>query len=475
LAKNRFPAPEYWALVVLACTAPNATAASQTVSFNAPRVYRGADPAIVADFNGDGIPDLAVTSGLPYPHTPAYVTVLLANGDGSFRPTVNNALGSGQVRAMAAADFNGDGKMDLAVANGTDVAILLGNGDGTFQPAAEYPVGGLSTFVAVADFNGDGAPDLAVANAETNSAPTSIAIGDFNGDGTPDLAVASQGRPEQRVHGSLSVLLGAGDGSFQPAVTYGMGDYHSIVAADFNGDGKLDLAAADYYQQVVAVMLGNGDGTFQPAVNSDEGQAVRWLAVGDFNGDGVLDLATNTGWILTGQGNGSFTRTASFALPPHCDSVLVADFNGDGYQDLAPASGSELYIVLGSGHTTFQRAVTNTVPNSPWSVAAGDFNGDGNVDLAVANTAAVSVLLGNGDGSFGEPVSYSAGKLPSAVITGDFNGDGKLDLAVAGSGEPCCYRAMVSILLGNGDGTFQPPLTFTVGNFRTTIAAGDFN
>jgi hypothetical protein len=145
--------------MLFACAA---SSAAQTVSFNTPRVYFDAAPITVADFNGDGKPDLAVTASEPYARTPAYVSVLLANGDGSFRPTANNALGEAQVSSIAAADFNGDGKMDLAVANGINVAILLGNGDGTFQPAIQYPIGGNATFVAAADFNGDGKPDLAV-------------------------------------------------------------------------------------------------------------------------------------------------------------------------------------------------------------------------------------------------------------------------------------------------------------------------
>jgi hypothetical protein len=469
--------------------------AAQGVSFSVPRVYFNGAPIAVADFNGDGKPDLAVT-GQPYARTPAYVSVLLGNGDGSFRTTGNNALGQGQVKALAAADFNGDGRMDLAVANGVNVAILLGNGDGTFQPAVEYPIGGGASFVAVGDFNGDGKPDLAVANGENNAvaillnngfgafgpptsfavgpSPGAIAVGDFNGDGRPDLAVANIGHPEDQIHGSVSVLLGAGGGEFQPAVTYGSGSYRSIVAADFNGDGTLDLAAADSSSHAAAVMLGNGDGTFQAATNYQADEGVAWLAVGDFNGDGALDLAANTGWLLTGNGHGAFQHTGNYVEPDDYSMVVAADFNGDGKLDLAPAGESSILITLGSSHGTFQQAVTNTVPNAPWAVATGDFNGDGKLDLAVANTLTVSVLLGNGDGSFGKPVDFAAGANPAAVIVGDFNGDGKLDLAV-GSPGGIGVPATVSILLGNGDGTFQAAQTFPVGAGDVAFVAADFN
>jgi hypothetical protein len=167
-------------------------------------------------------------------------------------------------------DFNGDGMLDLAVANpgSNNVSVLLGHGDGTFQAARNFAVG---------------------------TAPVSLAVGDFNGDGLPDLAVANQNSS------NVSVLLGMGDGSFQAAVSFAAGRFPSSVAVgDFNGDGVPDLAVANAGSlQVgdgsVSVLLGNGDGTFQVAVNFAAGRDPRSLAVCDFNGDGVLDLAVTNG------------------------------------------------------------------------------------------------------------------------------------------------------------------------------------
>ena len=253
-----------------------------------------------------------------------------------------------------------------------------------------------------------------------------MAVGDFNGDGKPDLAVTN-------ANSSISVLLGNGDGTFQAAVNYGVGSGSSSVAVgDFNGDGKLDLAVANGNSSI-SVLLGNGDGTFQAAVNYGVGSGSSSVAVGDFNGDGKLDLA-------------------------------VANWNG-----------STISVLLGNGDGTFQAAVNYSVGSNPRTVAVGDFNGDGKPDLAVANTSSntVSVLLGNGDGTFQAVVNYGVGSGPSSVAVGDFNGDGKPDLAVADGN--LFTVSVLSVLLGNGDGTFQAAVNYGVGSGPISVAVGDFN
>jgi hypothetical protein len=235
----------------------------------------------VGDFNGDGKPDLAVANRGDSLGNGGSVNVLLGKGDGTFLPAVSYLAGYGP-RSVAAGDFNGDGKQDLAVAvagdsyngGGQGVSVLLGKGDGTFQTAQTFPTGTYPISVAVGDFNGDGILDLAVANAGSNnvsvllgkgdgtflaaqsfpagSHPASVAVGDFNGDGIPDLVVANWG-------GNVSVLLGKGDGSFLPAANYAAGSYPTSVAVgDFNGDGKLDLAVTNdwNYGNNVSVLLG---------------------------------------------------------------------------------------------------------------------------------------------------------------------------------------------------------------------------
>jgi hypothetical protein len=215
--------------------------------------------------------------------------------------------------------------------------------------------------------------------------PISVAVGDFNGDGTLDLAAASYG-DDQGNGAGVNVLLGNGDGTFQPALTFAAGIYPTaVVVGDFNGDGTLDLAVADTgdssgHGAGVNVLLGNGDGSFQAARNFAAGSSPRSVAVGDFNGDGTIDLA-------------------------------VANYISSG----------TVSVLLGNGDGTFQTAVSYPAGGLTISVAVGDFNGDGNQDLAVANADSndVSVLLGNGDGTFQPAQSYNAGPYPSSVAVGD--------------------------------------------------------
>ena len=330
----------------------------------------------------------------------------------------------GSANSVAVADFNGDGKLDLAVAPlfGTGVSVLLGNGDGTFQTPVYYPTNGANLFsVAVADFNGDGKPDLVLANNYQYGAP-----------------------------GTVAILLGNGDGTFQAAVNYGTGsEPASVAVADFNGDGMLDLAVGNFGDSNISILLGNGDGTFQAAVNYGIGsQGQPWsVAVGDFNLDGKLDLAVaniDQGVsILLGNGDGTFQSAVNYSAGVEPVSVAVADFNGDGRLDLAVANqGAGVSILLGNGDGTFQSAVNYSAGVAPVSVAVGDLNGDGRLDLAVAdqNGHSVSVLLGKGDGTFRSAVKYGVGSAAFSVALGDFNDAGRIDLAVGGT-------ASVSILL----------------------------
>jgi hypothetical protein len=308
----------------------------------------------------------------------------------------------------------------------------------------------------------------AAVNYATGTQPDSVAVGDLNGDGKADLAVANYGP-------NVSVLLGNGDGTFQTAVQYAVGSSaDSVAVGDFNGDGRADLAVANGTN--VSVLLGNGDGTFQTAVDYAVGGSTFSIVVGDFNGDGKADLAVaNYGpnvSVLLGNGDGTF-RTGVNNVGGYPFSIVVGDFNGDGRADLAVANfyGNNVSVLLGNGDGTFQTAVQYVVGTYPDSVAVGDFNGDGRADLAVTNEYGtnVSVLLGNGDGTFQTAVNYAVGGYPFSIVVGDFNGDGKADLAVAN------YGNNVGVLLGNGDGTFQTAVQYAVGTHPDSVAVGDFN
>jgi Bacterial Ig-like domain (group 3)/FG-GAP-like repeat len=463
----------------------------------------------VGDFNGDGKPDLVTAN----PNSPfgANVSVLLGNGDGTFQAP-RNSKAAAPPNFVAVGDFDGDGKLDAVVGSYGDVSVLRGKGDGTFWPPMNYNGVGGPEFAGVGDFNGDGKLDVVALNLNGTLSVligngdstfqaardypvmgsigsfSSIAQGDFKGDGKLDLAVA-----EGFGHGYVSVLLAKGNGSFQPAVNYSVGLGATAVAVgDFNGDGKLDLVTADNYGKNVNVLLGKGDGTFQAAVEYPVGSLPYSIAVGDFNGDGKLDLAVancncassppppGSVSVLLGNGDGTFQSAVNYSVGTNPLSVTVGDFNGDGKLDLAEANSGEqdVSVLLGKGDGTFQGAMSySTGLIYPQGLAVGDFNGDGKLDLAFAgqngNLTVVGVFLGKGDGTFQAPVSYPVHCPPGAVAIADLNHDGKLDLV---TGAPCGDGLGLSVLLGNGDGTFQAAVNYSSGpTFGSTIAVGDFN
>jgi hypothetical protein len=473
------------------------TLTQATVPFQGLPVGSFPDAIVAGDFTDDGHVDLAVANW-----GDGTVSVLLGNGDGTFQPEVTYPVGN-KPDAIAAGDFTGNGRVDLALANWGDgtVSVLMGNGDGSFQPQVIYPVGNQPDAVVAGDFTGDGRLDLAAANSgdgtvsvllgngdgtykpaveyTVGSNPSAIVAGHFTESGHLDLATTNSGT--YPAYGStISLLFGNGDGTFQPQVTYRVGESPgAIVAGDFTGSGRLDLAVANHGAGTVSVLLGNGDGTFQPQVTSPAKNGYGGIVPGDFSGDGHLDLAVADGLadevsVLLGNGDGTFQPRATYSVGTGSDAITAGDFTGDGHLDLAVANAQDntVSILLRDGAGTFNQAQPTTlVEGGPSAIAAGDFTGIGRADLAVANAVnnSVSVLLGNGDGTFQPQVTYPVGGYPDAIVASDFNRDGRLDLAVANN-----LDNTVSVLLGNGDGTFQPQATYTVGNLPDAIVAGDF-
>ncbi|MCC6677011.1 MAG: VCBS repeat-containing protein [Phycisphaerales bacterium] len=306
-----------------------------------------------------------------------------------------------------------------------------------------------------------------------------VAVADFNGDGTLDAATANY------YTDNVSILLGNGDGTFQSAVNYaaGGGSPMNIEVGYFNADSTPDLALVNRgpggsCTSFVSVLLGNGDGTFQGAVTYPIGPCPWEMAVGYLNGDPYADLAVvntadSTVSVLLGNGDGTFQPAVNYPASGNSYAVAVGDFNADGARDLAVSNlFGPLSVLLGNGDGTFQPQVLYSAGNGGHRVTAGLFNADTKPDLAVFNIFdnAVAILLGNGDGTFQAPISYALANTPVGNAVADFNSDGKLDIAVTD------YQTnQFSILLGNGDGTFHAGGDFCVGDLVYGIRAGDFN
>jgi hypothetical protein len=318
--------------------------------------------------------------------------------------------------------------------------------------------------------------------------PVSVATGDFNRDGKLDAAVASSYENGGVNSDQIQVLLGKGDGTFEPPVNYTVGTApSSIAAADFNHDGNLDLVVSNSIGDTVSVLLGNGDGTFQPALTLATPQDPIYVAVADFNRDGNLDIATlnladYTGAclcvaIMLGNGDGTFQQPPIITtLPVGPFGLGIGYFNRDNKLDLAVAEefggASEIQILLGNGDGTFRFGQSYPVGAGPTAIAVADFNGDHIADLAVAESGGmgVGVFLGNGDGTFQPDVDYRANS-PRWIAAADLNGDGKVDLV----GANIAFPSAVAVLMGNGDGTFHPVVDYADGAEDEFVAVGDFN
>jgi hypothetical protein len=473
------------------------------------------DGLAVADLTGNGTPDLVVANSVLGGTT---VTVLLGNGDGSFRPDPFSAPGlpagaftvGAEPGAVAVADLTGDGKLDLVVSNYGDstVSVLPGNGDGSFGPQRVFQVEDPEQ-VAVADLNGDGRPDLVIANGGANTVsvlpgngdgtfqsrqgfavgtrPAAVAVADLNGDGKPDNVVANY------VSGTVSVLLGNGDGTFGPQQTFAVGPKPAAVAvADLNGDGRFDIVTANAGNDTVSVLLGNGDGSFGPQRTYTVGANPNSVVLADLTGDGIFDIVTtnygdNTVSVLLGNGDGSFQDSPDYLKEHTFDvgglgqaggALAVADLNGDGKPDIVTANYNDgtVSILLGNGDGTFGQQQTVAVGSSPDTVVAADLTGNGKVDLVTANEGdnTVSVLLNTTSRGATTPTftqrTFAVGSSPFGVAVADFNSDGKPDLVVANKGD-----STVSVLPGNGDGTFGQQQTFAVGSQPVAVAAADLN
>jgi hypothetical protein len=331
--------------------------------------------------------------------------------------STNYSVNNTNQSAIASADFNSDGKLDLAISGNVSqrgVFLLLGNGLGSF-----------------------GAPNF-ISNSLYSAGLISA---DFNNDGKADLASIENSDP-----GYLKIMLGNGAGNFAAADSFQVGSYPtSFCAADFNGDGKVDFAVANNSSNYISVLLGNGSGSFATQATFSAITYQSSICSGDFNGDGKADLAlasdNNVGGadtlaVFLGNGAGSFATAVTYIAGGNSYSICSKDFNADGYADIAVSHNatSNVSIFLSQGASGLFNGATNypmATNGQPYSMVAVDFNSDGKTDLAIDdnNNNSISVLLGTSTGSFGSPYKFTAHNGPIGIISADFNNDGKPDLA----------------------------------------------
>jgi len=454
----------------------------------------GRGSVTIADIDGDGEPDVLVSNQDTF-HGNS-VSVLRGRGDGTFAPRVDVPVGSGTGPSdVEVGDLNADGFLDLAVGatNGTFVQVLLGGAGGTFGDPAGFATGNLPSALALGDLNADGRLDL-VAGGE----PACVLLG--NGDGTfgsrhflgtsggvPAIAdLDEDGKPDVVItRGSVvMVMIGQGDGGFRSPASYPTGfEAVSLAVAELNGDGHLDVVTANEYSSTVSVLAGGGDGTLGAGSTSfPVGGGPVSVAVGDLNHDLLPDVVSadqgsTTASVLMGRAGGGFEPRTAISLTSYVVEVGLADLNRDDRPDLLVACGAGVSVLLGAGDGTFGPITDFPASDLPSSMAIGDVSGDGFHDVMTTNAGpygspgnTVSVLIGNGDGSFRPKVDYQTGVIPAVVAIADLDANGTRDLVVANTSS-----ATVSVLLGNGDGTFAPRTDFPALQGPVALTVADIN
>ena len=441
------------------------------LSFFQPPTYSGNGPLFVADFNGDGKPDILTGDG----------TMNLGKGDGTF--TAGTLVSGG---ALAVADFNGDGKPDVLQQGTGTLLVLFGKGDGTFQAPISSPSNANLLLVSATDLNGDGKADAIgifnnalivyigkgdgtfAAGVSYNlggspGSPIALSLGDFNGDGKTDVVITTN---ESNFAGLENAFRGNGDGTFQSAKTSAtIQDPGYVAVGDFNRDGKLDLAVSSNPDScgslgncTVSVLLGNGDGTFQaPAsVIAASGAVVS----ADVNGDGKLDLVfqgdPTLAQVYLGNGDGTVSNASNYVLTvpssaygyPSASAIAVADFNGDGKADVAIAG----YSLLGNGNGTLRAIPLSAAPSAVGIGVTGVFDKSSSLQGVAAEAGtSLYILKNNGDGTLSLSHTYTLQMQGYQIFAADLNGDGSVDLLVL-SYDSNTLQAGYSFLAGNGDG-----------------------
>ena len=452
---------------------------------------------------GDGMGDVSLLLGDGNGGFAAPITVTVSAYSSSFTAA---AFGSSPV-SLATADFNKDGNLDLAIADsGGNALVRLGNGNGTFQaPTALNAPGQFS--ILTEDLNGDGALDVitnsfVLLNDGTGNFPTAtnfapdfqpilVRAGDLNGDGILDLVTANESS------NSVMTFIGHGDGSFQTPLHYIVGDKPGeIIVGDLDGNGTVDLAVSNLGSDHLSILLGTGNGEFLggqsfPSTFSAN-QTTNRVALTDFDGDGLLDLAAanllgnGNATVLKGQAFGKFS-TPFDLTDQQGGEVVAGDFNGDTKPDLAfiqkgspRVKNDTIEVRLGNGNLTFDSSTTLSLLDADYALnftLAVDVDGNGTLDLVTANTGTddVSVFLGNGDGTFQGALTTAVGDQPTWVAAGHLDGNATLDLAVVNAGPLGGQAGTLSVLFGTGNGGFSPGPKFFLNTEPNSVIIGDLN
>jgi uncharacterized protein (TIGR03437 family) len=466
---------------------------------------QAAQATVIADFNDDGNPDSATLGS-------SGVTITLYKTDGTALGAHYYALsGNAEQLSLVTADFNGDGKADLAFpvsgASGGagSVVVMLGNGDGTFANPVNFPLSIGPTVLALGDFNGDGKPDLAVAGGNVTSGVQTLALAvllgagdgtfhatpvttsfvntlsmvavDVNGDGKTDLLVAANG-------GGLFTYPGHGDGTFGSGVQTPTNTNLPFLAyADLNSDGNIDAVLAEADQAALYVAFGKGDSTFQtpviyaaPAnagtvglVPLEDGTTAVLLA-DEIDGSTIFATANSSGVVELPavEDVGPSTFFGSLGSP----DIVAADLTGNGKSDLVITDPGDILVALNTGKGTFSAPASYPTSGGAVMTAVADLNGDGKPDLLFTDSSGVGVLLNQGSDTFSAGTTMPLGSS-STISVADFNGDGKPDFAVVQTNQS--GGGTVAAMLGNGDGTFNAGQTITPPVGGGGLVTGDFN
>ena len=406
---------------------------------------------VLADFNGDGNPDIAV-----FDSASTQLFVQTVSAEGLLQQQSNQIFMEPDARAMAATDLNGDGLADIVVANGSSHEVNI---------YFAQPSTGWANFTTATPYSVDAEPEA-------------VTLADVNGDGHPDIITANDAA------GTVSVLLNKGDGTFGPAHQFKVGaDPIKVAVADLDGDGKLDIVTVDGTADAVSVIMGNGDGTFGPHKEYPTGAGPAGLAIGDLDGDGVPDVVvvnTTDGDVslLSGVGDGSLDPRTPLQTAANPIAIGLADSTGAGMFSVITASQDGTVSVLkGDGKGTFAPHIDYDMGDPVTTMATADMNADGLTDVVVAGTGGInlngnktSIIYANDDGSLQAGESVAVGDLAVGIASGDFDHDGNLDIAV---GAP--NLDVVQIWLGNGKGGFIHGTDIPVASGIQSIAVADLN